>query len=390
MPLFGPLVLGIGLAALLGYAADAVRVPPFVAYVLAGVLVGPHTPGPVLDGVLASELVWIGGMLLLFRAGIGEAPAALDRLHGLAVVGALVQILTVTGLGWTVCRMLDWGPLTALATGLSLAAPGGLLSPRILAATGISGLLANGVLVGWVTAAGLFVVICLTGLWVLAPDPEAVSRPGIAAVLVVSIGGMATAAAAVLVGRHVLPRLQALAERTESPELLALVPPIVSLSIVLTGAVFGGIPTVLGAFLGGITFAATQSGWRAVRWAVPLRDVCAVLILVPVGAMFDPASLDGRGMEVVMVGTAVIAGRPMTAWGVACAAGCGRNFSRLLAMGVGPPGEFSFLVLALASAAGLIRPEARDVVLVALLGATLLWAPLLGRPRERDRTPASV
>jgi len=375
----GPLVLGVGLAVLLGYAANAVRVPPFVAYVLAGILVGPHTPGPALDGFLASKLVWIGGTLLLFRAGIGEAPAALDHLHGLALAGALAQTLTVTGLGWAACRMVGWDSLTALATGLSLAAPGGLLSPRVLVAAGLSGLLASGVLVGWVTATGLFVVLCLMGIWVLAPDADAISQAGLASVLAMLTVGMVTAAAAVLVGRHVLPRLQALAERSGSPDMLALVPPIVMLSIVLAGTFLGGIPTVLGAFFGGIAFAATQAGWRAVRWTAPLRDVCAVLLLVPTGAMFDPASLDGRGMEISMLVTAVTAARPAVAWGMACAVGCGRDFSRLLAVGVGPPGEFSLLVLALAAAAGLIPPEARDIILVALLSATLLWVPLLAR-----------
>ena len=375
----GPLLLGLGLAALLGVAAGAARLPPLVGYVLAGLLVGPHTPGPVLDAVLAAEAVMVGAALVLFWCGTGEAPVAVDRLRGLAFAGAIGQTIGLSTLGWSFGRSLGWGDAEGLALGLALAAPGVILAPRILASAGLSGLLTGGVLAGWLVASGLMVVVGMSGLWATAPETEG-EMPGLGrAALSSALGGAVMAGAAVVLGRWVVPGLLAGTERLGAPDLTALLPPVIALGVMLAGALLVEIPLVLGAFLGGLAFAASAAGWGAIRWAATLRGVFAALLIVPVAAQFDPASLQGAGLAVVVVPLLVLVARPAIAWAAARFAGYAARPARLLAAGAGQAGEVSLVIAALAVTVGLLPAELRDVVLLSVVASAVLWGLLLGR-----------
>lgn len=378
----GPLLLGLGLAALLGIAARAAKLPPLVGYVLAGLLVGPHTPGPVLDTVLAAEAILIGAALVLFWCGLGEAPVAIGRLRGLAVAGALGQTIGLSVLGWSFGRIAGWDDAAGLALGLAVAAPGVILAPRMLVSAGLSGLLTGGVLAGWLVASGLMVVVVMAGLWAAAPEGEVAGSGH--AMLVSLLGGAAMAGVAITLGRWVIPGLLAGTMRLGSPDLLALLPPLVALGIMLASAMLVGMPPALGAFIGGLTFAASAAGWGAVRWTASLRSTFAALFIVPVAALFDPGSLQDAGRLVAVVLLLVLVARPALAWAAARAAGFAGQRARLMAAGAGQAGEVSLVIAALAVMAGLLPAEVRDVVLLSVVASAVLWGVLLGRLAGAD------
>lgn len=371
-----PLVLGVGLAALLGSLAFLARLPPVLGYAMAGILVGPHTPGPVLDAVLAAEVVWVGAALLLFRAGVGEVPGVLGRSRSHAFPGAVLQSLGLIAVGWSLCRIAGWDTTASLVGGLALAAPGALLSPRLFIARGLPGMLVGGAVASWLVVGGLVVVLGLAALASLTGETgEAPAAEALGAILAAA----GVALAAIVAGRHLLPRLMAIGERSGAPDLPAIVPPAIGLGIVAFGSAVAGIPVVVGAFLGGLAFAATEAAWRSVRWLPAMREVFAALLVVSVGAMFDPSSISGHGLAVATAAVVVICARPVVAWLSARAVGYGREAARLLAIGAGQPGEFSLLVVTLGAAAGLLTAEHRDLFLVALLIAATAWALLLAR-----------
>jgi monovalent cation:H+ antiporter-2, CPA2 family len=364
-PLIATLVVGIVLAFAFGMAAHRLRVSPLVGYLLAGVLVGPFTPGFVADQPLANELADIGVILLLFAVGLHFSPRDLLSVRAVALPGALAEIAALTSLGMALAWGFGWGLGAGLVFGLSLSVASTVVLTRTLGERRILDTDRGRTAVGWLVVEDLAVVLALVLLpaaaGALAGGGAAVSGWGLAAALGFTLAKVAAFVAAMLVvGRRVIPRVLHHAAHTGSRELFRLSVYAVALGVAYAASALFGVSFALGAFFAGMVLAESPLSQRATEEALPLRDAFAVLFFVSVGMLFDPGVLARSPGAVLATVAAVVVGKPLAALLIVRGA-FGRPWPEALsiAASLAQIGEFSFILAALGVSLGLLPEEGR-------------------------------
>src|SRR5262245_14163706 len=393
---------GLGLAFVLGLLAVRLRMPPLVGYLLAGVAVGPFTPGFVADAGLASQLAEIGVILLMFGVGLHFSPEDLWAARKIAVPGALAQIAVATVLGMLVAHSWGWSWGSGLVFGLSLSVASTVVLLRALEDRGQLQTSEGRIAVGWLIVEDLITVLVLVLLPALAVPlgggagdaaPEGSVWTAIAWTLA-KVG--AFIAFMFIVGRRVVPWLLERVARTGSRELFTLGVLAVALGIAVGAASLFGVSFALGAFFAGVVISESDLSTKAATNALPLQDAFAVLFFVAVGMIFDPKILVREPLHVLAVVLIIMVGKSIAALAIVLAFRRPLHTALTISASLAQIGEFSFILGALGISLKLLPEAARSLIVAgALISITLnpvvfrAIAPIEKWLARRGRGPAA-
>lgn len=381
-PLLLTLVAALSLALLFGILARQLRLPPLVGYLLAGVAVGPHTPGIYADPAITASLAEVGVALLLFGVGLHFSLADLLAVRRIAIPGALGQVALGTALGAAGGALgLGLDPAQAAVFGLALAIASTAVATRALAERGRLGGEAGRIALGWLVVQDLVVVLALVLLPAagVGAGAERGLLTGLGTALLELLGFLAAMA---LVGRRLLPWALGRAARTGSRELFTLAVVVAALGVAYGSAALFGVSVALGAFFAGVVLGESHLSHQAAARALPLEQVFAVVFFVSVGMLFDPAAVAAAPAGAAAVVVVAVLGTG------------GATLLMLLLLRVEAPtagtvagalsqiGEFSFVLTELAIRQGLLPEAVRGPVLVAAF-ATVMANPAIAVGAER-------
>nr|HPG88413.1 cation:proton antiporter [Hyphomicrobium sp.] len=295
-PLIATIVVGLSLAFIFGTLAQRIRLSPIVGYLLAGIFVGPFTPGFVADQVLATELAEIGVILLMFGVGLHFSFSDLLSVKAIAVPGALFQILSATVLGAGLALWFGWSIGAGLVFGLALSVASTVVLLRALQERHLMTTEQGRIAVGWLIVEDLVMVITLVALPAIAPllNGDASSASGMSSGSIASTLGItlvkviAFFAVMMIVGRRLIPAILHYIAHTGSRELFRLGVLTIALGVAFGAAKLFGVSFALGAFFAGMILSESPLSQRAASESLPLRDAFAVLFFVSVGMLFNP------------------------------------------------------------------------------------------------------
>jgi Kef-type K+ transport system, predicted NAD-binding component len=366
------LVGGFVLAFVLGMIALRFKLSPLVGYLLAGVVVGPFTPGWVADTGLAQQLAEIGVILLMFGVGLHFSPRDLLAVRKIALPGALVQIIVATVLGWGVGRLMGLGDAEAALMGFSLSVASTVVLLRALEERKEIKTQTGKIAVGWLIVEDLVMVIALVLVPLLAVAGAQSGGATDWGQVAMTIGGTLLSvvifvAFMLVVGARVLPWVLVRIAHTRSRELFTLGVLSISLGIAyLAYAVFGA-SFALGAFIAGVVLNGTPLGHNAAERALPLRDAFAVLFFVSVGMLFDPRVLLEQPAAVVAVVAIIVAGKSVAALAITSLFRLERTPSLLIAASLAQIGEFSFILAGVGLKLDIMSRSVHDLILAGAL-----------------------
>ncbi|MFM8804323.1 MAG: cation:proton antiporter [Planctomycetia bacterium] len=379
------LTSGLTAALVLGYITQQLKLSPIVGYLLAGIAVGPHTPGFEADRALAQQLAEVGVILLMFGVGLNFHVRELLAVRRVAVPGAIVAAAVATLLGCLVARLQGYGWATGLVFGGSISVASTVVLVRVLSDNRDLHTRAGHIAVGWVVVEDLLTVTALVVLPVLLGGEQA-GMGGMAAAL--GLAALKIAALVVVVfvgGGRFIPWLMERIAATRSRELFTLAVLAIALGIAVGSARLYGVSMALGAFLAGTVVGRSDFGLRAASEALPMRDAFAVLFFVSVGMLFDPASLLDAPWLLFATLAIVLVAKPLTVWASVLLAGHPLHEAVSVAVSLAQIGEFSFILAALGRQLGVLPDEAVNTLVAAAI-ASITLNPLLYRligPIER-------
>lgn len=363
------LVAGFVLAFVFGMIAVRFKLSPLFGYLLAGVAVGPFTPGFVADAELAPQLAEIGIILLMFGVGLHFSPQDLMRVRKIAIPGALAQITAATGLGWGVGRLMGLGDGEALLLGFALSVASTVVLVKALEQRGQMKSEIGGIATGWLIVEDLVIVIALVLLPLIVSAAgetfDAVSLAGSVGWTLLKVA--AFVAIMLVVGGRVLPWLLVAIAHTRSRELFTLGVLAIALGIAWVAYAVFGASFALGAFVAGLVLNGTPLGHNAAEKSLPLRDAFSVLFFVSVGMLFDPMVLVEKPWAVAAVLGIIIVGKTLAALAITAAFKLDRASSLTVAASLAQIGEFSFILAALGVSLGVMSSETQDLILAAAL-----------------------
>lgn len=371
------IVMGLLLAFAGGFLASKVRLPPLVGYLLAGVAVGPFTPGFVADEKLAAELAEIGVILLMFGVGLHFSIKDLLAVRRVAIPGAIGQIAVATALGAGMAHLWGWTFGAGLVFGLALSVASTVVLLRALEDHGVLDSPNGRIAVGWLIVEDLAMVVALVLLPALSVrlggDPGNSGGDPLFTVLALTLGKVGLFLALVLVvGARAIPWLLAHVARTGSRELFTLSVLATALGIAYGSAELFGVSFALGAFFAGVVLSESDFSHQAAADSLPLQDAFAVLFFVSVGMLFDPTIVVREPLAVLAVVLVIVLGKSLAAFGIVMALGYPASTAFTVSASLAQIGEFSFILAGLGVVLGLLPPQGRDLILAgALLSITL-------------------
>lgn len=383
-PLLVTVAGAFGAAFLFGFLASKVKLPPLVGYLLAGISLGPHSPGFVADVELASQLAEVGVILLMFGVGLHFSPGDLQKVRRLVIPGAIVQMAVALALGYLLAISWGWGAPAAVVFGLSLCVASTVVVLRVLEDRGLLDSLDGRIAVGWLVVEDLVVVIALVLL------PAVLGALGAAGVATESGGAVALAkivaltiikvaafiALMAIVGRRVVPWLLMHVARTGSRELFTLAVLAVSLGVAVGAASLFGVSFALGAFVAGVVISESDLSYRAGADALPMQDAFAVIFFVSAGMLIDPNVLLEQPGRVAATVAVIWVGNTAAAAMLLVLLRHPLGAALRLGASLGQIGEFSFILAGLGVSLGVLPEEGRSLILAAALCTIVLNTPL--------------
>jgi K+:H+ antiporter len=382
--LIATIAVGLGVAFVGGFVATRLRLPTIVGYLLAGVIVGPFTPGFVANADVAHELADIGVILLMFGVGIHFSLRDFLAVKSVAVPGAVGQIAVASALGVGIALVWGWTFGAGVVLGLAISVASTVVLLRALAQRDALSSVHGRVAVGWLIVEDLFTVVVLVLLPVLAPalgatggDQSQLTNLHPLLVLALVLAKVAILGAVMLVGGgRIIPWLLVQVSRTGSRELFTLSVLAIALGIAFLSAVVFGVSLASGAFLAGVVVSESDLSHQAATDALPLRDAFAVLFFVSVGMLFDPTFLLSAPLQVLAVLTVVVLGKGLTALAIVAVLGHPLRTGLTVAAGLAQVGEFSFILADLGRSLGLLPGEGHSLILAAAI-VSITVNPLL-------------
>jgi CPA2 family monovalent cation:H+ antiporter-2 len=368
--LIATLAFGFGLALLLGFAATRLRLPPLVGYLLAGVMLGPATPGFVADVGLARQLAEVGVMLLMFGVGLHFSFDDLLAVRRIAVPGAIVQIAVATALGMGTALLWGWPSGAALVFGLCLSVASTIVLLRALEYRGLLASVNGHIAVGWLVVQDLVMVLVLVllpplaGLAGAAEAPAASAGAGVLARLGITLTKvLAFVLFMLVVGRRVLPRALWWIARSGSRELFTLAVVAAAVGVAFGAAQLFDVSFALGAFFAGMMMRESEFSHRAADESLPLRDAFAVLFFVSVGMLFEPSVVWAQPLHLLAVMAIIMIGNPVAAVALVLLFRYPLSTALTVGASLAQIGEFSFILAGLGVGLNLLPAEASSLVL---------------------------
>ena len=366
---------GLAAALVFGYVTQRAGLSPIVGYLLAGVAVGPNTPGFVADASLAEQLAEVGVILLMFGVGLQFRVEELLAVWRVAVPGAIAQSAVATVLGAALVVGAGWSWPSGIVFGLALSVASTVVLIRVLADRNALHTRAGHIAVGWLVVEDLFTVVALVLLPTLGPD-SADGLAGALALTFVKVGALVAFTA--LVGNRLIPRVLDRIARAHSRELFTLAVLVIALGIAVGSAIVFQVSMALGAFLAGLVVGRSEYSLRAASEALPLRDAFAVLFFVSVGMLLNPAALVENPGLVAGALAIVIVAKPVVAFLITWMMRYPLATSLTVAVALAQIGEFSFMLARMGMDLGVITSEAGNV-LVAVAILSIVCNPILYR-----------
>ncbi|ASP87571.1 Kef family K(+) transporter (plasmid) [Sinorhizobium meliloti] len=407
-PLIATLVAGLGLAFILGTLANRLRLSPLVGYLLAGVLIGPFTPGFVADQALARQLAELGVILLMFGIGLHFSLHDLLSVRTIALPGAFGQMALVTSLGFIVTQVIGWPIGAGLVFGLALSVASTVVVLRALQEKRQLETDGGRIAVGWLVVEDVAMILALVLLpafgGVLGGSANRAEPHNsemltffephtISGALGLTLGKLAAFFALMaIVGRRVIPAILHYVAHTGSRELFRLAVLAIALGVAFGAAELFGVSFALGAFFAGMILAESQLSQRAAQETLPLRDAFAVLFFVSVGMLFNPMILIEQPLLVAATFLIIVIGNATAASAIALMFGYSLPIAVTLGLSLAQIGEFSFILAGLGVELKLLPETGRDLVLAGAI-LSILINPLLFAgldrlmPRLKNRGP---
>ena len=374
------LAVSLTFALIGGLVATRFRLPPLVGYLLAGIVVGPFTPGFVADIHLAPQLAEIGVIFLMFGIGMHFSVRELWEVKSIALPGALFQIVVATLLGIGVTTMWGWSLGAGLVLGLALSVASTAVLLRALETHNLTDTSNGKIAIGWLIVEDLIMVLILVILPPLAellgghPNEGYIANPyGIIANLGLTLGKVSLFVLFMLLGgTRFFPWLLKRVEKTGIRELFTLTVVAIGLGVAFGSAKLFGVSFALGAFFAGIVINESDLSHRAFTDTQPLQDAFAVLFFVSVGMLFDPTILIKQPLQVLVVLAIIVIGKSLAAFGIVRALRLSSSTALTVSGALAQIGEFSFILAGLGVSLGLLSQEGQSLILAgALLSITL-------------------
>jgi CPA2 family monovalent cation:H+ antiporter-2 len=392
--LIGTVVAGLGVAFLMGALAHRLRISPIAGYLLAGVLVGPFTPGFVADTGLAMQLAEIGVILLMFGVGLHFSLKDLLSVRRIAVPGAILQIAVATGLGIGLGLWLGWPFAGAAIFGLALSVASTVVLLRALQARDMVETEKGRIAVGWLIVEDLVMVLALVLLPAMfgARGDEGGSAGLLQSAGIVLVKVVGFVAFMFFIARRVLPWVLHWVAHSGSRELFRLAVLAIALGVAFGAAVIFDVSFALGAFFAGMILGETQLSRRAAEETLPLRDAFAVLFFVSVGMLFDPKVLIEQPGPVLATVAIIVVGKSAAAYALVRAFGHNSQTALTVSVSLAQIGEFSFILAGLGVGLKVLPETGRDLILAGAL-LSILFNPILfslAVKRMRAEAPGAV
>jgi monovalent cation:H+ antiporter-2, CPA2 family len=363
---------GFGLALIFGFIAVRLGLPALVGYLIAGIAIGPATPGFVANAEIASQLAEIGVMLLMFGVGLHFSVNDLMSVRKIALPGAIVQMLVATLLGVAVSSIWGWSLGAGLVFGLSLSVASTVVLLKALESQEIAESANGRIAIGWLVVEDLAMVLVLVLLPVLAPSlggtaVTVTTQSTLTTVLITlaQVGGFI--AFMLIVGRRLFPWLLWHVTKTGSRELFTLCVVTAAVSIAYGSAALFGVSFALGAFFAGMVLRESEFSQRAAEQTLPLQDAFAVLFFVSVGMLFDPQVLVERPLQVLATVAIIVLGKSLAAALLVLILRYSIKTALTVSASLAQIGEFSFILAGLGVTLGLLPKEGQSLILAGAL-----------------------
>jgi monovalent cation:H+ antiporter-2, CPA2 family len=380
-PLISTLVIGLVLAFAFGLVAQRLKLPPLIGYLVAGIAIGPFTPGFIADQAVANQLAEIGVILLMFGVGLHFSLEDLLSVRAIAIPGAAAQALVAAPLGMMVGWWQGWTPIAGLIFGIGLSVASTVVLLRLLQERRLLDTERGRITVGWLIVQDIFMILVLVLLPVLADALKGVEGAlgdfTLLQTILLTLGKIAAFLIVMLVvGRKLIPWILHYVAHTGSRELFRLAVLSIALGVAAASAELFGVSLALGAFFAGMILSESRLSQQAAQESLPLRDAFAVLFFVSVGMLFDPRIVvEAPGALFATIFIILIA-KSVAAYLVVRLFRHSPPASLSIAISLAQIGEFSFILAGRALGLDLIPPEARDLILAGAIGSILL-NPLL-------------
>ncbi|MCE3243756.1 MAG: sodium:proton antiporter, partial [Deltaproteobacteria bacterium] len=388
--LISTIAAGLGLALIMGFIAARLKLPVLVGYLVAGIIIGPATPGFVADVELSSQLAEIGVMLLMFGVGLHFSLDDLLAVRQIALPGAVVQITVATVLGMAVSAAWGWSLAAGIVFGLALSVASTVVLLKALESRGVLDSVNGRIAIGWLLVEDLVMVLVLVllpamALWLGGTGNAAAEPPGnrsLSITLALTIGQVSVFVALMLVvGRRLFPWLLWQIARTGSRELFTLCIVAAAVGIAYGSAALFGVSFALGAFFAGMVMRESPLSYRAAEESLPLRDAFSVLFFVSVGMLFEPEVLIREPLHVLIVLAIIIFGKSLAAFVIVLLFRYPLNTAFTVSASLAQIGEFSFILANFGVSLGILPAEGQSLILAGAI-ISIAVNPLLFKAIE--------
>ncbi len=394
--------VGLGLAFIFGALANKLRLSPLVGYLVAGICVGPFTPGFVADQALANQLAELGVMLLMFGVGLHFSLKDLMAVKAIAIPGAIGQILVATLLGWGLAGLMGWPVIHGIVFGFALATASTVVLLRAMEERRLLETQRGKIAVGWLIVEDLACVLALVMMPVMAGvfGPDAANEQHTLGSVLASIGWTFVqlglfVAVMLVVGRRVIPWILERIAGTGSRELFTLSVLAIALGVAFGSAMLFGVSFALGAFFAGMLLNESELSHKAANDSLPLRDAFAVLFFVSVGMLFNPSILIEHPWQVLATAAIIMFGKSAAAFFIVRAFGHPTGTALTISASLAQIGEFAFIIAGLGVTLKILPPTGQALVLAGALISIMLNPLVFGLLdrwllKHQETTPAAV
>ena len=397
-PLISTLVGGFVVAFIFGIIANRIGIAPIVGYLLAGLVVGPFTPGFVADASLAHELAEVGVILLMFGVGLHFSIKDLLSVRKIAIPGAIVQIVVATILGWGLAYAIGWSLGAGLMFGLTLSTASTVVLLRALEDRRLIDMPEGRIAVGWLIVEDIAMVVALVVVPTLSSAfggaGEVTQLGALLTTVAITLGKIALFVAFMLIiGKRLIPWALDHVSKTGSRELFTLAVLAIAFGVAFGSAELFGVSFALGAFFAGLILNESELGHKAAAETLPLRDAFAVLFFVAVGMLFNPNILISQPWALIGTFLIIVIGKSLAAWLLVLMFGYPQRVGLIISASLAQIGEFAFMLAEVGVTVGLLPTEGRDLILAAAILSILVnplwfkavdWIRLRSDPVDRS------
>jgi len=370
------LTTGLTVALVFGYITQRLSLSPIVGYLIAGLIIGPYTPGFIADHAVADQFAEIGIVLLMFGVGLHFHVGDLMAVRNVAIAGALVQSTIATLLGYFAGRMFGWPSGASLVFGIALSVASTAMLTRVLVDNHDLQTTAGRIAIGWLIMEDLITIVVL----VLLPAVFAGSstQSSLSVAIVTMLAKLTLLVLFAIIAGKIVPKILGSVAATRSRELFTLSILVLALGIAVESSLAFGVSMALGAFLAGMIVGQSEFSFRAASDALPMRDAFSVLFFVSIGMLFDPKALAGAPVLWVLTLAIVLVGKPLAALAIVSLLGYSSKIAIGIAVALAQIGEFSLILARLGDQLKILPPETTNLIVAASI-VSLALNPILYR-----------